>query len=167
MNGRGSPDAWQCGADGAAEGGVSFVAQGRAGGGDAVLRLGDGDEGRWLGGTSRPTVRGGWVSECTGARRVEVAVAGWRAADRDGLGARDVAERAGRISRGDQRGPDVGCVAVLARRCQGVEGEKETAEKRNSWILDRCDEAVFASLDPNGSLARLVAARPHLRYQVL
>ena len=48
-----------------------------------------------------------------------------------------------------------------------VRVSKETAEKRNGWILDRCDEAVFASLDPNGSLARLVAARPHLRYQVL
>ena len=48
-----------------------------------------------------------------------------------------------------------------------VRVSKETAEKRNGWILDHCDEAVFASLDPNGSLARLVAARPHLRYQVL
>ena len=48
-----------------------------------------------------------------------------------------------------------------------VRVSKETAEKRNGWILDRCDEAVFASLDPNGSLARLVAARSNLRYQVL
>ena len=44
---------------------------------------------------------------------------------------------------------------------------KETAAKRNAWILDHCDEAVFASLDPSGSLARLVAARPCLRYKVL
>ena len=44
---------------------------------------------------------------------------------------------------------------------------KEAAEKRNGWILDNCDEAVFASLDPNGSLARLVTARLNLRYQVL
>ena len=48
-----------------------------------------------------------------------------------------------------------------------VRVSKETAEKRNGWILDRCDEAVFASLDPNGSLARLVAARPNLCYQLL
>ena len=45
-NDRELPDAWQYGADGAAEDGVSFVAEGRAGGGNAVLRLGDGDEGR-------------------------------------------------------------------------------------------------------------------------
>ncbi len=43
----------------------------------------------------------------------------------------------------------------------------ETAERRNAWLLDHCDEAVFASLDPDGSLARLVAARPGLRYRVL
>ena len=30
-----------------------------------------------------PTMRGGWVSECAGARRVEVAVAGGWAADRE------------------------------------------------------------------------------------
>ena len=42
-----------------------------------------------------------------------------------------------------------------------------TAEKRNGWILGHCDEAVFASLDLNGSLARLVAARPNLCYQLL
>ena len=48
-----------------------------------------------------------------------------------------------------------------------VRVSKETAEKRNGWILDHCDEAVFASLDPNGSLARLVAARSNLLYQVL
>ena len=48
-----------------------------------------------------------------------------------------------------------------------VRVSKETAEKRNGWILDNCDEAVFASLDPNGSLARLVAARSNLLYQVL
>ena len=41
------------------------------------------------------------------------------------------------------------------------------AEKRNGWILDHCDEAAFASLDPNGSLARLVTARPNPRYQLL
>ena len=82
-NDRELPDAWQYGADGAAEDGVSFVAEGRAGGGNAVLRLGDGDEGRrWnagrFGGTPRPTgrwrsrgtrdptMRGWWVSECAG-----------------------------------------------------------------------------------------------------
>ena len=44
---------------------------------------------------------------------------------------------------------------------------EETAAVRNGWILDHCDEAVFASLDPDGTLARLVAARPRLRYRVL
>ena len=48
-----------------------------------------------------------------------------------------------------------------------VRVSKETAEKRNGWILDHCDEAALASLDPNGSLARLVTARPNLRYQLL
>ena len=42
-----------------------------------------------------------------------------------------------------------------------------TAMSRNRWILENCDEAVIGSLDPSGSLARLVAARPKLLYQVL
>ena len=63
---------------------------------------------------------------------------------------------------------NAGRMLVVSPFSQGVvRVSKETAEKRNGWILDHCDEAVFASLDPNGSLARLVAARPHLRYQVL
>ena len=63
---------------------------------------------------------------------------------------------------------NAGRMLVVSPFSQGVvRVSKETAEKRNGWILDNCDEAVFASLDPNGSLARLVAARPHLRYQVL
>ena len=63
---------------------------------------------------------------------------------------------------------NAGRMLVVSPFSQGVvRVSKETAEKRNGWILDRCDEAVFASLDPNGLLARLVAARPHLRYQVL
>ena len=57
-----------------AQGGVSFVAKGCAGGGDAVLRLGDGDERRrWiagrLGGTPRPTGR--WRSRGTREGTVE------------------------------------------------------------------------------------------------
>lgn len=44
---------------------------------------------------------------------------------------------------------------------------EETAAVRNGWLLDHCDEAVFASLDPNGTLARLVSTRPRLRYRVL
>ena len=44
---------------------------------------------------------------------------------------------------------------------------KESAEKRNAWILDHCAEAVFASLDPVGSLARLVAERDFHHYEVL
>ncbi len=44
---------------------------------------------------------------------------------------------------------------------------EETAAIRNGWILDHGDEVVFASLDPDGSLARIVAARPSLRYRVL
>lgn len=44
---------------------------------------------------------------------------------------------------------------------------KASAEKRNAWILDNCDEAVIASLDPGGSLARLVASHPNLWYKVL
>ena len=63
---------------------------------------------------------------------------------------------------------NAGRMLVVSPFSQGVvRVSKETAEKRNGWILDNCDEAVFASLGPNGSLARLVAARPHLRYQVL
>ena len=63
---------------------------------------------------------------------------------------------------------NAGRMLVVSPFSQGVvRVSKETAEKRNGWILDHCDEAVFASLDPNGSLARLVAARPNLRYQVL
>ncbi len=63
---------------------------------------------------------------------------------------------------------NAGRMLVVSPFSQGVvRVSKETAEKRNGWILDNCDEAVFASLDPNGSLARLVTARPHLRYQVL
>ena len=63
---------------------------------------------------------------------------------------------------------NAGRMLVVSPFSQGVvRVSKETAEKRNGWILDNCDEAVFASLDPNGSLARLVAARPNLRYRVL
>ena len=63
---------------------------------------------------------------------------------------------------------NAGRMLVVSPFSQGVvRVSKETAEKRNGWILDNCVEAVFASLDPNGLLARLVAARPHLRYQVL
>ena len=42
-----------------------------------------------------------------------------------------------------------------------------TAAARNKCVLDNCESAVFASLDPCGSLARLVAARPALNYRVL
>ena len=63
---------------------------------------------------------------------------------------------------------NAGRMLVVSPFSQGVvRVSKETAEKRNAFVLDHCDEAVFASLDPNGSLARLVAARPNLRYQVL
>ena len=63
---------------------------------------------------------------------------------------------------------NAGRMLAVSPFSQGVvRVSKETAEKRNGWILDNCDEAVFASLDPNGSLARLVAARPNLRCQVL
>ena len=37
-----------------------------------------------------------------------------------------------------------------------------TAMSRNRWILENCDEVVIGSLDPSGSLARLIAAHPHL-----
>ena len=63
---------------------------------------------------------------------------------------------------------NAGRMLVVSLFSQGVvRVSKETAEKRSGWILDHCDEAVFASLDPNGSLTRLVAARPNLRYRVL
>ena len=63
---------------------------------------------------------------------------------------------------------NAGRMLVVSPFSQGVvRVSSETAEKRNCWVLDHCDEAVFASLDPNGSLARLVATRPNLRYQVL
>jgi hypothetical protein len=42
-----------------------------------------------------------------------------------------------------------------------------TAAVRNEYVLDNCESAVFASLDPCGSLARLVAARPALNFRVL
>ena len=61
-----------------------------------------------------------------------------------------------------------GRMLVVSTFTQGVvRVSKETAAKRNAFVLDHCDEAVFASLDPNGSLARLVATRPNLRYKVL
>ncbi len=61
-----------------------------------------------------------------------------------------------------------GRMLVVSPFSQGViRVSRETAEKRNAFVLDHCDEAVFASLDPDGSLARLVAARPNLRYKVL
>ena len=63
---------------------------------------------------------------------------------------------------------NAGRMLVVSPFSQGVvRASKETAERRNAFVLDHCDEAVFASLDPDGSLARLVAARPNLRYQVL
>ena len=63
---------------------------------------------------------------------------------------------------------NAGRMLVVSPFSQGViRVSKETAEKRNGWILDHCDEAVFASLDPDGSLARLVATRPNLRRQIL
>ena len=63
---------------------------------------------------------------------------------------------------------NAGRMLVVSPFSQGVvRASKETAERRNAFVLDHCDEAVFASLDPDGSLARLVAARPRLRYQVL
>ena len=63
---------------------------------------------------------------------------------------------------------NAGRMLVVSPFSQGVvRVSKETAERRNGWILDHCDEAVFASLDPNGSLARLVAKRPQLRCHIL
>ena len=63
---------------------------------------------------------------------------------------------------------NAGRMLVVSPFSQGVvRVSKETAERRNGWILDHCGEAVFASLDPNGSLARLVAPRPNLRRQIL
>ena len=63
---------------------------------------------------------------------------------------------------------NAGRMLVVSPFSQGViRVSKETAENRNGWILDHCDEAVFASLDPDGSLARLVATRPNLRCQIL
>ena len=42
-----------------------------------------------------------------------------------------------------------------------------TAMSRNRWILENCDEVVIGSLDPSGSLARLIAAHPHLCYRTV
>ena len=39
-----------------------------------------------------------------------------------------------------------------------------SAMARNRWIHEHSDEVVLGSLDPNGGLARLVAAYPQLRY---
>ncbi len=63
---------------------------------------------------------------------------------------------------------NAGRMLVVSPFSQGVvRVSKETAEKRNAFVLDHCAEAVFASLDPNGSLALLVATRPNLCYKVL
>ena len=43
-----------------------------------------------------------------------------------------------------------------------VRASAATAAARNRWILENCDEVVIGSLDPSGSLARLIAAHPHL-----
>ena len=56
-------------------------------------------------------------------------------------------------------------VSPVSQSCSRVSAE--TAERRNGWLLDHCTNAIFASLDPEGSLARLVAARPRLRYRIL
>ena len=63
---------------------------------------------------------------------------------------------------------NAGRMLVVSPFSQGVvRVSKETAERRNAFVLDHCDEAVFASLDPNGSLARLVAKCPQLRCHIL
>ena len=41
-----------------------------------------------------------------------------------------------------------------------------TAAARNRWILENCCEVVFASLDPNGTLAKLVSGRPNLCHRL-
>ena len=61
-----------------------------------------------------------------------------------------------------------GRLLVVSPLPQGtVRVSRETAAIRNGWVLDHCESAVFASLDPEGTLARLVAERPLLRYRVL
>lgn len=45
-----------------------------------------------------------------------------------------------------------------------VRASAATAMSRNRWILEHCDEVVLGWLDPNGGLAKLVAANPQLRY---
>lgn len=44
---------------------------------------------------------------------------------------------------------------------------RQSAMARNRYILENCDEAVFASIDPNGSLNGLVAESPSLKYNIL
>ena len=44
---------------------------------------------------------------------------------------------------------------------------QQSAMVRNRYILETCDEAVFASIDPNGSLSRLVEGIPKLKYDIL
>ena len=44
---------------------------------------------------------------------------------------------------------------------------QQSAMARNRYILENCDEAVFASIDPEGSLSRLLAEFPTLGYNVL
>ena len=44
---------------------------------------------------------------------------------------------------------------------------RQSAMVRNRYILENCDEAVFASIDPNGSLNGLVAESPSLKYNIL
>ena len=45
--------------------------------------------------------------------------------------------------------------------------DARTAAIRNRYILEHSDKVVFAAIDPNGSLSRLVGEYPDLQWQVL
>ncbi len=53
---------------------------------------------------------------------------------------------------------DAGRLLVVSQFSKGVKRvSQETAEKRNRWILENCDEVFWGSVDPVGTLARLAA----------
>ena len=53
---------------------------------------------------------------------------------------------------------DAGRLLVVSPFSKGVKRvSHETAEARNRWILENCDDVFWGSVDPDGTLARLAA----------
>lgn len=45
--------------------------------------------------------------------------------------------------------------------------DARTATIRNRYILEHSEKVVFAAIDPNGALSRLIGEYPDLQWQVL